>query len=161
MVTFKFLMLLIRTKLPLFIFVMLMLFFLVSGCILRWIFFCEGVILGCFEYGNSLFFSKLFSHEWLFRIPPQSEGQCWLVYFNDKFCVWNSFIVNVHQFHTPFYFTDCSCFCGHHLMQVTYQVIAFLYLTTTLSWIDDSFAWCIRYTRRLCNKNMKSLALTE
>ena len=73
-------MLLIRTKLTLFIFVMLRLFFLVSGCISRWVFICEGVILGCIEYGDSLFFFKLsVMNDYFVYRPSLKDSVDWFI----------------------------------------------------------------------------------
>ncbi len=135
---------------------MLMLFF--SFQVASWgiFFFCEVGFLECFKYGNSLFFSKSFTHDYFVYRPSLKDSVDWFILMTNLVFSIRLF-VNIHKFHAP-YVTGYSGV--HNLMRITFQVIAYSYLLP-LSWIDDSFVWCIRYTRRLCNKNMKPLALTE
>ena len=96
---------------------------------------------------------------WLICIPPQSEGPCWLVFLNDT-CwyltvLWSSAKVVIYLF----FFTGFHFSSGADVWELGSGNRCFL--LDLLMFNDDSFIWCIRYTRRLCSKNMKFLALTD
>ena len=153
-------MLLIRTKLTLFIFVMLMFFFLFQVASRGGSFFVKewswGVLNMVIYFS---FLNSLVTNDYFVYRPSLKDSVDW-------FILMTNFVFGL-------VYSKCALVSCSFLF---YRLFLFLLpssdadhipgngmfiFTTSLSWIDDSFAWCIRYTRRLCNKNMKSLALTE
>ena len=102
------------------------------------------------------FLFTITTYDYLLYRPSLKDSVDWFI-FNEK-----SFNTNLQlngcarSDVTLFFFTGYPYFgC-----RVELQVKGVLF-TPIKSVIDDSFIRCIRYTRRLCSKNMKSLALTE